>query len=181
MTPQSSLATTRSRGSAPHLPNNHDDAALVSVVPIFRKRVTQPSTVRVIEEAPDVSPPLQQLVMGSLGSVTFVGDYVQLDFHGPRLSLFVWPRVEAFGETRTFGDAGYRDHLVGLIGRTVVAANESAGSGLVVRFEGDASLVVNPEPQELQGPEIALLHLNGDDRSWMVWRPGEGCFAGRDW
>jgi len=37
---------------------------------------------------------------------------------------------------------------------------------------------------DLGGPEIAQLQVHQDsfrDEAWVVWRPGEGIFAGRDW
>jgi hypothetical protein len=36
---------------------------------------------------------LAALVGKELASVIFVRDYVELDFDGPRLSMFVWPVV----------------------------------------------------------------------------------------
>jgi hypothetical protein len=92
----------------------------------------------------------------------------------------VWPRIETFGEPRTYGEPGYRDALCGLIGRTVTAADESEADGLVLQFDTDR-LVVNPEPFEVAGPEIALLAMNDDEGTWTVWRPGEGPFANREW
>jgi hypothetical protein len=50
----------------------------------------------------------------------------------------------------------------------------------VLRFDEDA-LVINPEPAELQGPEIAMLQMNDADRAWDIWRPGEGSFSSRAW
>jgi hypothetical protein len=124
---------------------------------------------------------LQELVSEDLGSVVFVADYVQLDFNGPRLSLFVWPEVKAFGESKAFGDPGYRDLLCTFIDRTVTAALESPDDGLVLSFEAD-SVCVNPRAAfELTGPEIGMLHLNDQDRQWDVWRPGEGVFESGDW
>ena len=117
-------------------------------------------------------------------SVVFVMDYAQITLWGPqsspRMTLCVWPRLETFGETRAYGDPGYRDALCGLIGRTVTAADESEAGGLVLHFDSDR-LVINPEPFELAGPEIALLAMNDDGGTWAVWRPGEGPFARREW
>ena len=117
-------------------------------------------------------------------SVVFVMDYAQINLWGPQsspqISFYVWPRLETFGETRAFGDPGYRDALCGLIGRTVTAADESEGEGLVLHFDADR-LVINPEPFELEGPEIAMLRVNDDEGTWAVWRPGEEPFADRDW
>jgi hypothetical protein len=130
---------------------------------------------------PNAESLLQELVREDLSSVIFVANDLQLDFNGPRLSLFVWPEVKAFGEAKEFGDPGYRDLLCTFISRTVTAALESPDDGLVLLFETD-SIRVNPRAAfELPGPEIAMLHLNDEDRQWDIWRPGEGAFASGDW
>lgn len=128
--------------------------------------------------------PLARLLGEELSSVIFVGDYAQFDFNGPRLTAFVWPHVASVdgptGQQRRFGDEGYRDALCGFIGRTVTEASDSPEIGVVIRFDEDA-LVINPDPDELQGPEIAMLQMNDENGTWDIWRPGEGSFADRGW
>jgi hypothetical protein len=123
---------------------------------------------------------LETLIGEDLGSVIFLGGYVQLDFNGPRLSAFVWPRVDAFGMSWTFGDSGYRDSLCGFIGRMVTAVADTPEDGIVIRFDSDA-LTIKPVGFELQGPEIAMLQMNDESRRWDIWRPGEGSFTHGDW
>lgn len=123
---------------------------------------------------------LDRLIAEDLSSVIFVGDYAQFDFNGPRLSTFVWPRVEAAGNEWRYGDQGYRDALCGLIGRTLTSVADSPETGVVLRFDEDA-LVINPEPADLQGPEIAMLQMNDSDHAWDIWRPGERSFSSRSW
>jgi hypothetical protein len=120
---------------------------------------------------------LDLLVGKRLSMVVFVADYVQFEFGGPRLTALVWPRVQTSGGVKRAADPGYRDALCSLIFRTVTDVSEDSDQGLVVRFDSEA-LTINPEPGELQGPEIALL---GEDDFLMVWRPGEDCFTDRDW
>lgn len=84
---------------------------------------------------------------------------------------------------RAFGDPGYRDALCALVSHEVLEIEESVAAGLVIRF-GLGEVITNPGPYELRGPEIAMLNvLEGPfrDAGWMVWRPGEDIFAGRDW
>jgi hypothetical protein len=57
-----------------------------------------------------------------LSAVTFVRDYVQLHFDGPRLTLLTWPVVIAAEARCAFGEPGYRDSLCRLIGRIVARA-----------------------------------------------------------
>ena len=119
---------------------------------------------------------LATLAGETLAAVVFVTDYVQLDFSGPRLSLYVWPVVARDGRRYAYGDAGYRDALCGLLLRPVTGAADSAAEGLVLRFGADA-VVVRPRARELTGAEIAMLQTNDAAGRWEVWRPGEGSFA----
>jgi hypothetical protein len=126
---------------------------------------------------------LEALVEEELGSVVFVMDYLQLDFVNARFSAYVWPTVSIGDVSRGFGDPGYRDALCALITHGVIETEESSEAGLVVRFQL-GEVVINPEPTDLSGPEIAMLQIHADafrDASWAVWRPGEDVFASRDW
>ncbi|MER7005789.1 hypothetical protein ABT297_22480 [Dactylosporangium sp. NPDC000555] len=123
---------------------------------------------------------LRALIGEDLAEVIFVRDYVQLGFDGPRLSLFVWPRVTLGSTVREIGESGYRDALCDLIGHFVVDVEESSASGLVLNFD-IGSVTVKPTPPELIGPEIAMLSGFVDRPDWMVWRPGEEPFDGPEW
>jgi hypothetical protein len=125
-------------------------------------------------------PLVARLVGETLSSVIFVGDYCQLDFNGPRLTAYVWPTIVTETTARSFGDSGYRDLLCSFIGHDVEAAHDRPAVGIVLEF-AIGSIVINPEPSELSGTEIAMLGEFVDDPSWNVWRPGEDTFAGRDW
>ncbi|MBG0825956.1 hypothetical protein HS048_35380 [Planomonospora sp. ID91781] len=123
---------------------------------------------------------LSALIGQELGSVVFVRDYVQLDFDGPRFTLFVWPQVSLDSAVRVMGDPGYRDALCALIGHTVLATTENPEAGLVVDF-GRGSVTVKPQPAHLEGPEIAMLSGFTDREDWMVWRPQEYPFDDLEW
>jgi hypothetical protein len=126
---------------------------------------------------------LEELVEEELGSVVFVTDYLQLDFSGARFTAYVWPTVTIGDVVRHFGDPGYRDALCAFITHEVIETEESSQAGLAIRF-GLADVIIDPEPTDLSGPEIAMLQVHADsfrDASWAVWRPGEHVFADRDW
>lgn len=135
-------------------------------------------TIRWMTEQPPTL--LDRLVGEALTSVTFVADYLQLEFNGPRLTTYVWPVLQAFDKTKRLGDIGYRDVLCGFIGHEVTAVVDSRNEGVVIRF-GPNAVVINPEPWELEGPEVAMLQMNNEERDWDIWRPGEGSFAGQEW
>ena len=53
---------------------------------------------------------LKRLVGEQLSAVTFVMDYLHLDFDGQNINLYVWPTIEIEGEARrSAGASGYRD------------------------------------------------------------------------
>jgi hypothetical protein len=123
---------------------------------------------------------LPSLVGRELASVTFVRDYLQLDFDGPRLSVFTWPEVTRGARSQSISNPDYRNSLCSLIGHPVRAVTEDSETGLAIRFE-PGSVVIKPSPSEVEGPEIALLNTDADDTGWMVWRPGEYPFDGPQW
>ncbi len=126
---------------------------------------------------------LEELVDEELGSGVFVMDYRQLGFMNARFSANVWPTVMIGDVRRQFGDPGYRDALCAFIRHEVIATEESPDVGLVIRFSL-GEIITNPEPTHLDGPEIAMLQVHEGpfrDAAWMVWRPGEDTFDGRDW
>jgi hypothetical protein len=98
------------------------------------------------------------------------------DTSGPRLSLFVWPTVEADGASATLRDAGFRDMLCGLIGRAVPDARATAEHGIVIDSDADR-VIVRPARDDVSGPEIAMLQLDDEGLRWNIWRPGEGVFT----
>lgn len=63
-----------------------------------------------------------------LGSVVFVGDYLQLDFSDAQFTAYVWPTVTIGGTTRQFGDPGYRDALCAFITHEVTARSRASSS-----------------------------------------------------
>jgi len=72
---------------------------------------------------------MTRLVEEPLSSVTFVQDYVQLDFGAARLTAYAWPSVEIGGVIFRFGDRGYRDALCAFIAHEVTATEESPEAG----------------------------------------------------
>jgi hypothetical protein len=76
---------------------------------------------------------LSQLIGCELSSVTFVQDYLQLDFNGPGLTLFVWPEVFREEGSYAFGEPGYRDMLCAEIAQNVSEA--TLGEAIEVQFE----------------------------------------------
>lgn len=120
---------------------------------------------------------IARLEGAELAQVWFVRDYLQLIFESDvrtwSLQCYAWPHLSMAGDHVVFGDVTYRDLLCGLIGEEVVST--TVDRGLAVQFNASA-LVVDPTPVEVRGPEIAMLHVLGEQGEWMVWRPGEEPF-----
>lgn len=106
--------------------------------------------------------PLDRLVGEQLSSVIFVQDYLQLDFDGKRLTLNVWPTVVRSEERISFGDAGYRDTLCGLIATTVTETSET--ETLITLRLGDTELQC--DLRESAEIEHVVYH---DKDHWAFW------------
>jgi hypothetical protein len=96
---------------------------------------------------------LNPIIGESLGSVTFVMDYIQLDFNGPRLTALTLPVVRVSGKVRTVADPGWRDSLCERIGASVRSAYVRPDDELSIAFEDGSSIVVSLRAIDYRGPE----------------------------
>jgi hypothetical protein len=136
---------------------------------------------------------LRALVGSELSSVVFVHDYLQLVFQPaslgapePRvlrpamtgafgtLSAFTLPKLHIDGRPLGSSQPGYRDTIVQQIGRRVTSADVDEES---LRLEFDngvlATLSLGEDDLVAGQVESAMLQLDDDAKSWMVWRPGD--------
>ncbi len=123
---------------------------------------------------------LEELVGETLSSVIFVADHVQLDFNGPRLSAYAWPLVTVGEAARVFGRPWLPRCALRLHHAYRRRHEESPEAGLVIRFKLGA-IVINPQPADLSGAEIAVFTGSPNRNQLTAWRPGEATFSGRDW
>lgn len=110
--------------------------------------------------------PLDVLVGRQLSSVTFVMDYVQLDFDGAQLTTVTVPVVEVGGSRFTWDTPGYRDRLCERIAEKVRSAEVKQGEDLRIEFESSASVTVSLRPEDYRTAEAALFRV--DSELW-VW------------
>jgi len=91
-----------------------------------------------------------------LSSVTFVMDYLQIDFDGNRFTLNVWPDVNIDNRICRFGDPSYRDNFCLLIGKVVSNVSFKTDESLIFNFSDNAnlSLSLDPDNSEINSPEI---------------------------
>ena len=109
------------------------------------------------------------LVGEKLSSVTFVLDYLQVDFDGNNLTLNVWPVVIIRDTEYKFGEPSYRDNLCLLIAQVVKQAIEKEKQYLIISFESGDKLIVSldPDNQDLMAPEIAI--FTDSNENWCVF------------
>jgi len=103
---------------------------------------------------PDFAP-LDSLVGDEVGQVSFVRDYVELNFDGPILRALANPTVIIGGRSVTFPAPGSRDELCSLIGKTVASAEEDSDA-ITLTFADGATFVI-PKRSDEAVAEIAHL------------------------
>lgn len=116
---------------------------------------------------------LSRLVGCHLQSIHFNGGFVQFAFacpgsaEVPVLTCEVTPTVETPSGSLADGDPGYADAIRALIGHHVIETREIPRNGIRIVTDG-AVLILRPEPDELRGPQIAVLSdfTDGDSKAW---------------
>lgn len=109
---------------------------------------------------------LGQIVGQKLNSVTFVMDYVQLEFDDARLTAFTQPYLVPDKTILRWDDPGYRDTLCGQIGRKVSSVAIRGGDAIEVAFETGIVVGISLKDQDYRGAEAAM--FNGRDHGWWV-------------
>jgi hypothetical protein len=105
----------------------------------------------VANTAPD--PGFLRPVVGEyLSAVTFVMDYVQLDFNGVCLTALTLPTVQASGRNWVAADQGWRDQLCERIGVIVRSASTNAEE-IGIDFDDGSRISVSLRAQDYRGPE----------------------------
>jgi hypothetical protein len=117
----------------------------------------------------DRSATIDALVGSTLVAITFVLDYVQIQFESAqltdaaRLNAHTLPEVNHADLRRKNGDDGWRDSLCERIGVTVTRLS-CAGQQLRVEFADGAVIAVSLRDEDYRGPEAFELSVPGHDR-----------------
>jgi hypothetical protein len=118
---------------------------------------------------------LAGLIGKRLSSVTFIMDYVQMDFNGHQFNFYNWPVLHEGQTLFNHQKDRYSDKLTGLIGKTIKAADEYLDIGLSLEFESGPLLSIPLRMEENHSiSEIAEYHR--PDQHWMVWSVGQAPF-----
>ncbi|HZA79547.1 MAG TPA: hypothetical protein VE623_24485 [Acidimicrobiales bacterium] len=120
--------------------------------------------------------PLTEIIGEVLIAVTFVSVYVQLDFqptgttptppHRRPMNLEVPPHLLSAGSTLEYGEAGYANGVVALIGQTVAETDDYLDLGIYIGFDNGAAL--STPLKDAGGYEVATFNTR---TGVYVWTP----------
>ena len=82
---------------------------------------------------------LQMLIGEQLSAVTFVQDYLQLHFDGPRLTVFSHPVIR-FGDQTFYEGMGFREALCNNIANKVTEVRVAYGESISIRFADGSTI-----------------------------------------
>jgi hypothetical protein len=85
---------------------------------------------------------LQMLIGEQLSAVTFVQDYLQLHFDGPRLTVFSHPIVMRGDKIFHWGKPGFRDALCNNIAKKVTEARIAYGESISICFADSSTIQI---------------------------------------
>ena len=110
---------------------------------------------------------LDQLLVEDLSGVTFVRDYLQLEFNPPpRINVYSKCRLTAAGQRATFGDPSFANLLISHIGQPVRQVQE-VGEELVITLGNGSRIEIPYGPGTFEGPEAFVFW--GRENQWGVW------------
>jgi hypothetical protein len=98
-----------------------------------------------------------------LSTVAFVQDYLQLEFSGPILTLYIWPVVFPAEGSYDFGEPGYRDALCAQIGIAAETATLVEGVALEIAFENGAIFRTSLRAEDYEGTEAGQFYSGDTD------------------
>jgi hypothetical protein len=110
----------------------------------------------------DVSAACKAIIGAKLEAVTFVTDYVQLQFDAAQLTAYTLPQVELAGHCWASQDNGWRDSLCARIGIGVRSASCS-DQRLQFDLEDGSAIVVSLRDDDYRGPEAFMLSVPDHD------------------
>ncbi|WP_158752832.1 hypothetical protein [Dyella sp. S184] len=109
-----------------------------------------------------------KLLQKKLVSVTFIKDYLQLNFDGPYFNFYDYPSINVGGEIFDSKKFGYREHICNLIGSKVVLIKEDIDSNISINFDNSSSVSLSLKPEDRSSVEIAMFQ-SGSGEGWIVW------------
>lgn len=99
-----------------------------------------------------------EMIGQDLSGVTFVRDYLQLQFSpSPLLNVYT-PTTVRYGVIEaTFGDPAFANLLIGQIGKIVTSVELATEAFLRIRFTDESTITVSLRPEDYVAPEAINL------------------------
>jgi len=111
--------------------------------------------------------PLEILNSRELSSVTFVRDYLQLAFDGPKLTVITDPLIVTADARYSRDTPEFCNMLLKCIGKRVRRGSLTEGDSLTLAFDNDFTIEVSLRPEDHHGPEAVIFDAGPD--VWYVW------------
>ena len=105
---------------------------------------------------------LQMLIGEQLSAVTFVQDYLQLQFDGPRLTVFSHPVVMLGDKAFHWGKPGFRDALCNNITKKVTETRVAYGDSIAIRFADGSMIKISLKDADYSGGEAVNFDTGGN-------------------
>lgn len=118
-------------------------------------------------EAQDHDFPVTKVIGKLLTAVTFVMDYVKLQFEHPVLTVLTTLAIHDDEIETETGMPGYADALFRQIGKSVSQASMTPGRDVRIQFDDGSTLVVSLTTQNDAGPELAIFEIPPDGM-WIL-------------
>lgn len=101
---------------------------------------------------------LRDLIGEELSGVSFVRDYLQLQFGPPpRLNVFTPMTVQSSGSVASLGQPTFADLLIGQIGKLVVSVSLNPEESLAIQFADQSVITISLLPDDYSCPEAINL------------------------
>jgi hypothetical protein len=109
----------------------------------------------------------QQIVGEQLSGVTFVMDYIQLQFNPPPILNAYTPVSVLFeGKHCVSGEDQFRNRLCQQITKIVKSVSIEEGEAFLIAFEDSSIISISLKPSDYVGPEA--LEFIGQNNLWVV-------------
>ena len=109
----------------------------------------------------------QQIVGEQLSGVTFVMDYLQLQFNPPpTINVYTPLTVRQDGLFFAWGDDQFRNKLCEQITKIVKSVEINDNEFFLIVFEDGSEISISLNPDDYVGPEV--LHFWGRNNLWIV-------------
>jgi hypothetical protein len=105
---------------------------------------------------------LQAIIGKQLSAVTFVLDYVQLHFDGPRLTIFSHAVVTLGEKTFHWGKPGFRDALCNSIAKKITDARVAYGDSIAISFTDGSTIQVSLKDEDYRSAEAVNFDTGGN-------------------